>query len=76
VFRRAFWLAVGLGAGATAVVMVNRWAQRQAQRMAPATLAREAGAAMRDLGGLLREAAKEFRMGMEEREAELRGSLR
>ena len=74
--RRIFWLAVGLGAGATAVVMVNRWAHRQAQRVAPANLAREAGAAMRDLGSLLGEVAKEFRMGMEEREAELRSSLR
>jgi hypothetical protein len=74
-FRRAFWLAVGLGAGATAVVMVNRWAQRQAARMAPANLAREASNALREFGTALADAAKDFRAGMAEREAEIRSTL-
>jgi hypothetical protein len=75
VFRRVFWLAVGLGAGATAVVMANRWAQKQAARMAPANLAREASNALRELGTVLADAAKDFRTGMAERESEIRSSL-
>jgi hypothetical protein len=74
-FRRVFWLAVGLGAGSTAVIMANRWAQRQAARMAPANLAREASNAVRELGTVLADAAKDFRTGMTEREAEIRGAL-
>jgi len=32
--RRIFWLAMGLGAGVTAAVMVSRWTRRQAERLA------------------------------------------
>lgn len=73
--RRLFWLAVGLGAGATGAVLVARWARRQTERMAPANLAARAAEALRDLGELLQEAAREFRAGMAEKEAEVRGAL-
>jgi hypothetical protein len=74
--RRIFWLALGLGAGATAAVMSGRWMKRQTQRMAPANLARQAGSRAADLGSVLVQAAKEFRAGAAEREAEIRSSLR
>jgi hypothetical protein len=73
--RRMFWLAVGLGAGATAVVLMGRWARRQAQAMAPPNLARQAGETMRDLGSLATQVLQEFRHGMAEKEAEVRASL-
>src|SRR5207245_6787235 len=33
--RRIFWLALGLGAGATTAVMASRWTRQQAQKVAP-----------------------------------------
>ena len=73
--RRLFWLGMGLGAGATAAVMTGRWARRQAQALAPPTLARQAARAARDTGALLAEALADFRRGMSERESEIRAAL-
>jgi hypothetical protein len=73
--RRIFWLALGLGAGATGAVMSGRWMKRQTERMAPANLARQAGKGAAELGSVLVQAAKEFRAGAAEREAEIRSSL-
>jgi hypothetical protein len=73
--RRIFWLALGLGAGATAAILAARWAQRQTQRMAPANLAKQAGGVAKDVGSLVREALAEFRAGMAEKEAEIRAQL-
>ena len=64
--RRAFWLAVGLGAGVTAAVMVNRWIRRQREALSPTNLARQAAGRAGDVGGVLRDAAREFRLGMAE----------
>jgi hypothetical protein len=73
--RRIFWLAMGLGAGVTTAVMVSRWARRQAERISPPNLARQAGETVRDLGSLVTEALTEFRKGMAEKETEVRASL-
>lgn len=73
--RRIFWLAVGLGAGATAAFMMARWTRRQAERISPPNLARQAGETVRDLGSLVTEAVTEFRRGMSEKESEMRMSL-
>jgi hypothetical protein len=75
VFRRAFWLTVGLGAGATAAVMVGRWTRRQRARLAPANLARQAGGLAADLGSRLADGLHEFRTAYAERQKELRASL-
>jgi hypothetical protein len=76
--RRLFWLATGLGAGATGTILLSRWFQRQAERLAPPNLARQAGrvvtAAGADLAGTVATAIEAFREGMAEREAELRAS--
>jgi hypothetical protein len=71
--RRGFWVALGLGAGATSAVMASRWARKQAVRVAPATLAREAKGGLLDLGKLVSESIAEGRQAMEDRERELRG---
>jgi len=73
--RRTFWLTVGLGAGVTVAVLIARWSRRQRERLSPANLGKQAGQVARDTGSLLSEMAKEFRTGMAEREAEIRGSL-
>ena len=73
--RRTFWLAVGLGAGATIGVMATRWMRRRMRALAPSNVASQAAEVVRDLAALLREAGKEFRLGMQEREAELRDAI-
>jgi len=73
--RRIFWLALGLGAGATGAVLAARWFERQTRRMAPANLARQAGGTVKDLSSLIGEAVREFRQGMTEKESEVRSSL-
>ena len=74
--RRIFWLAVGLGAGATATIMSSRWVRQQTQKVAPANLARQAGKTLSDLAALAGQALAEFRQGMADKEAEVRAALR
>ncbi len=73
--RRSFWVALGLGAGATSAVLASRWARKQAVRVAPATLAREAKGGFLDLGKLVSESIAEGRQAMDDRERELRGQV-
>ena len=73
--RRGFWVALGLGAGATSAVIASRWTRKQAQRVAPATLAREAKGGVLDLGKLVSESIAEGRKAMEDRERELRSAV-
>jgi hypothetical protein len=70
--RRGFWVALGLGAGATGAVLASRWARRQAKRISPATLAREAKDSLLDLSKLVAESLEEGKRAMEERERDLR----
>ena len=70
--RRSFWVALGVGAGATGAVVASRWASRQARKVAPATIAREAKGGLLDLGKLVSESIAEGRRAMTEREQELR----
>jgi hypothetical protein len=70
--RRAFWVALGLGAGAATAVFGRRWVRRQAQRVAPATIAREARGGVMDLGKLVAESIAEGKRAMAKRERELR----
>ena len=73
--RRIFWVALGLGAGATAAVLMARWTRRQTQRVAPANLGRQVSRGASDLGRLLRTALQEGRAAMAEREAEIRREI-
>jgi hypothetical protein len=74
-FRRGFWVALGLGAGATSAILASRWARKQADRVAPATIAREAKGGLLDLGKLVSESIAEGRQAMEDRERELKAQL-
>ena len=73
--RRGFWVALGLGAGATGAIVATRWARRQANRVKPATLAREAKGGLLDLSKLVAESIEEGRRAMDERERQLRADL-
>ena len=70
--RRGFWVALGLGAGATGVVVASRWAKRQARKVAPQTLAREAKGGLLEFSKLVSESLEEGKRAMEEREREVR----
>jgi hypothetical protein len=73
--RRSFWVALGLGAGATGAVVTSRWAKRQANKVKPSTLAREARGGLMDLSKLVAESIEEGKRAMEDRERELRAEL-
>lgn len=70
--KRGFWVALGLGAGATGAILAGRWGRKQARRVAPQSLAREARGGILDLSKLVNESIAEGRRAMDEREAELR----
>jgi hypothetical protein len=70
--KRGFWVALGLGAGATGAILFSRWTKRQAQRVAPQTLAREAKGGLLDLSKLVAESIEEGKRAAAEREDQLR----
>jgi hypothetical protein len=74
--RRGFWVALGLGAGATGAVIASRWTKKQARRVAPQTLAREAKSGLLDLSRLVSESLQEGKQAMDARERELRAELK
>ena len=73
--RRLFWLAFGLGAGATGAVLVSRWTKKQAARAKPQTIAREAKGGLLELSKLVSASIEEGKRAMDDRARELRGSL-
>ncbi len=70
--RRGFWVALGLGAGATGAIITSRWTRKQVDRAKPQTLAREAKGGLLDLSKLVSESIQEGKRAMDERERELR----
>ena len=70
--KRGFWVALGLGAGATGAVLASRWTRKQARRVAPQTIAREAKGGIMDLSKLFSESMAEGKRAMEDRETQLR----
>ncbi len=70
--RRGFWVALGLGAGATGAALAGRWARRKAEAIRPQTLVREAKGGLLDLSRLVAESIEEGKRAMAERERELR----
>lgn len=69
--RRLFYVALG----ATAGVLVFRKASQVAQRYSPTGVSQGLTAAIGGLGEALRGFTEEVRIGMAEREAELRAGL-
>jgi len=74
--RRIFWLALGLGAGVAGAVMSMRFLRKQADKVAPANLARQARGGLMDVARLFSESIAEGREAMREKEEELRSESR
>ena len=70
-FKRLFWLMVGIAFGATLAVMVAR----QFRRYRPDAVATDAAESLRRFGADLRAAVKEGREAMAEHEAAIRAEL-
>lgn len=73
--RRLFWLAFGLGAGATGAVLASRWTKKQAARAKPQAIVREAKGGLLELSKLVSESIEEGKRAMDDRSRELRGAL-
>ena len=74
-FRRLFWLAIGVGFGFGLSFWVTRVVRRTVDRYSPENVSDSLAKALRAFGTDLREAVAEGRAAMQEREAELRLDL-
>jgi hypothetical protein len=75
VFKRLFWLLVGVGFGFGVSFWLMRFVRETVQRYSPERVSGDLGDAVRSFGRDLREAVAEGREAMREREAELRADL-
>jgi hypothetical protein len=75
VFKRLFWLTVGLGVGFGTSFRLMRALRRTVERFTPERVTSNALAGARSVGGELRAALDEGRVAMREREAELRAEI-
>ena len=74
-FKRLFWLSVGLTAGFGSSFWLMRTVRRTVERLTPQRLTQDAVAGARSAGAELRAALDEGRTAMRQREAELRAAL-
>jgi len=74
-FKRLFWLLVGAGFGFGMSFWVVRAVRQTVERYTPERVSNDLVSALRGIGQDLRQAAREGRDAMREREAELRAQL-
>ncbi|MDQ3896583.1 MAG: hypothetical protein M3326_04905 [Actinomycetota bacterium] len=74
-FKRFFWLTVGLGIGYGTSFWLMRTVRRTVERLTPERLGRDVVAGARSFGAEVRAAVEDGRAAMREREAELRAQL-
>ena len=74
-FKRLFWLVVGVGFGFGMSFWVSRVVKAKMARLSPENVSSELAGALRDLGQSVRAAVAEGREAMREREAELRAEI-
>lgn len=74
-FKRLFWVAMGLGMGLGASYWFTRLLRQTAARYSPERLGEDLAGALRALGADLKAAATEGLEAMRERETELREGL-
>jgi hypothetical protein len=75
VFKRLFWLAVGLGLGFGLSFWLMRFLRETVERYRPERVSQDLAGAVSKLGDDLRAAVREGRLAMAEREEELRVEL-
>ena len=74
-FKRLFWLSVGLTAGFGTSFWLMRTVRRTVERLTPQRLTQDAVAGARSAGAEIKAALDEGRTTMRRREAELRAEL-
>ena len=74
-FKRFFWLTVGLSIGYGTSFWLMRTVRRTVERLTPERLSRDVVAGARSFGAELKAALDDGRVAMREREAELRAQL-
>ncbi len=74
-FRRLFWLVLGLGIGFGTSFWVMRFVKETAARYSPERVSSDLADAFKGLGTDLRLAVADGRAAMREREAELRAEV-
>ena len=74
-FKRLFWLVIGVGFGFGVSFWVTRFVRETAARYAPERVSADLADAIKSLGTDLRAAAADGRDAMREREAELRSEM-
>jgi hypothetical protein len=74
-FKRLFWMLMGIGFGFGVSFWVMRFVRSTVERYTPERVSADLGDALKQFGSDLRAAASEGREAMREREAELRLEL-
>ena len=74
-FKRLFWLSVGLTIGSGTSLWVMRTVRRIVERLTPARLTQDVVTGARSAGVELKAALDEGRVAMRQREAELRSEI-
>ncbi|HYD09874.1 MAG TPA: hypothetical protein VEA78_07215 [Acidimicrobiales bacterium] len=74
-FKRIFWLAIGLGLGFGLSFWFMRFVRETVERYKPERVSQDLAGAISKLGDDLRAAVSEGRMAMREREEELRAEV-
>ena len=74
-FKRLFWLAIGVGFGFGLSFWMMRFMRETMQRYTPERVSSDLADAMKGLGADLRAAVADGREAMREREAEIRAEL-
>jgi hypothetical protein len=75
VFRRLFWLLIGLGFGFGTSFWLMRFVKETAARYSPERVSADLAGAIKGLGTDIRLAVADGRDAMREREAELRAEV-
>jgi hypothetical protein len=75
VFKRLFWLMIGVGFGFGVSFWMMRFVRETMQRYTPERVSSDLAEAMKGLGADLRAAVADGREAMREREAEIRAEL-
>ena len=74
-FKRLFWLMIGVGFGFGLSFWMMRFMRETMQRYTPERVSNDLAGAMKGLGADLRAAVSDGREAMREREAEIRAEL-
>ncbi len=74
-FRRLFWLVVGVGFGFGVSFWLMRFIKETVERYSPERVSADLTGALKAFGSDLRAAAAEGRLAMREREEELRSEV-